>query len=103
MENVVFGLFKSIDNFIIEKIKDFKNNKYDNFDSNSDVDYSAFICCLLNHIDEKVLPNAQKVYKLSDKQIKDINKDINNIWLLNTKIYETYKKYEIYKKEDIRI
>lgn len=95
MENVIVGLFKSIDNFIIEKIKDFKNNKYDNFNSISKKDKTAFVCFILNHINEKVLPNAQKVYKLTDEQIKEIDNDINNIWLLNTNIYETYKKYNL--------
>lgn len=95
MKNVIFGLFKDIDNFIIEKIKDFKNNKYDNFNSISKTDYTAFVCFILNHINEKVLPNAQKVYKLTDEQIKEIDNDINNIWLLNTNIYETYKKYNL--------
>lgn len=95
MENVINGLFKSIDNFIIEKVEDFKRNKYSSFNSSSKTDYTAFICCIINHIDEKVLPNAKRAYNLNEEQIKDINKDINNIWFLNTNIYETYKKYQL--------
>ncbi|RGX02695.1 hypothetical protein [Paraclostridium sordellii] len=31
MENVINELFKSIDNFIVEKVEDFKRNKYSSF------------------------------------------------------------------------